>query len=485
MQNIGHDLRRGFNNFSLGGNYKNINKWLGELKNIDSSLKRLDKEIATNAKLFGAWGCNEGEDLTDVCQRMTQLMEEIGLIHQAYSIYHTSFRKKIKGLKAQEMLLDDIAKYQKSSKENPIKLMELQAAFDRVSAELLSQELYLLQFKRITIRDAFNSQFDAMIEFGEKMALIAGYGRQITNVIDVGPQEVHTTSLYSGSEYTAAAINQVKVAVTSWEPQPIGNPIRSHIAPSYDELAMSPAVAAYNNRTPPPMGEQYAESLSADSPSHLDVHNSAAGDISSGYWNEVQLLKADHSQTSLNEGQGSDYDNWKQELHESGDRSDDSNPDGSPYLQSQQLQEQQRQLQLEQQRARHNSQPSHSPKSSPSQQHYQSAAATVATGLRHSSQDGYGSPAMGGGRSLPPSTLRRGDSSDNHHPASASPSPSYSSYQHENNVSPLTARYRQGFSDPRDRNRSERMDNSDLYKNELGTTIASRFARTPAIMDEK
>lgn len=56
-------------------NYKHINKWLAELKNIDSSLKTLDKEISTNAKLISAWGCNEGDDLTDVCQRMTQLME--------------------------------------------------------------------------------------------------------------------------------------------------------------------------------------------------------------------------------------------------------------------------------------------------------------------------------------------------------------------------------------------------------------------------
>lgn len=56
-------------------NYKSINKWLAELKNIDSSLKTLDKEISTEAKFISGWGTNEGDDLTDVCQRMTQLME--------------------------------------------------------------------------------------------------------------------------------------------------------------------------------------------------------------------------------------------------------------------------------------------------------------------------------------------------------------------------------------------------------------------------
>lgn len=47
------------------------------MKNIDSSLKTLDKEISADAKLIAAWGTNEGDDLTDVCQRMAQLMEVI------------------------------------------------------------------------------------------------------------------------------------------------------------------------------------------------------------------------------------------------------------------------------------------------------------------------------------------------------------------------------------------------------------------------
>jgi len=45
------------------------------MKNIDLSLKTLDKEISADAKLIAAWGTTEGDDLTDVCQRMAQLME--------------------------------------------------------------------------------------------------------------------------------------------------------------------------------------------------------------------------------------------------------------------------------------------------------------------------------------------------------------------------------------------------------------------------
>ncbi|KAF8928785.1 hypothetical protein BGZ47_001439 [Haplosporangium gracile] len=510
MQSIGHDLRRGLNNFSTG-NYKHINKWLAELKNIDSSLKTLDKEISTSAKLISAWGCNEGDDLTDVCQRMTQLMEEVGLIQQAYSIQHTAYRKRIKSLKTQEMLLDDnrkkkhdltnqIAKQQKSSKENPIKMMELQNNLDRVSAELLGQELDLLQFKRQTIRDAFNCQFDSMIEYSEKMALIAGYGRQITNVIDCGPQPAERTSLYCGAEYTAAAINQVKIAVTSWEAQPVGNPIRAHIAPAEEELEFSAAATAYNNRTPPMNHRQSnGQGFVNGTPESPDN------------WEEVRILNMGASQVSLNESQGAaEQDHWKKEVLGSGGQEDQYYPSNdptsevSPYitsLQINQLQEQQRHLQMEQQRVYQNNQSMYSPSPSPSptnQQPSYHTTASVAASLRKPSVDNYGNGGMVGapgtgssnGRPFTPTKLRRNNTSDFGSSGSASPAPSHNGgygqhqpFSYEDNVSPARGGYRRGFTDPRERSR---MDNSDLYKTDItSSSISSRYSRTSGIMDEK
>ncbi|KAG0051748.1 hypothetical protein BGZ83_003366 [Gryganskiella cystojenkinii] len=512
-------------------NYKNINKWLAELKNIDSSLKTLDKEITTNAKLISGWGTNEGDDLTDVCQRMTQLMEEIGLIHQSYSLRHIAYRKMIKNLKTQEMTLDDnrkrkhdltnqIAKHQKSSKENPIKMMELQSQLERVSHELLQQELELLQFKRVTIRDAFNQQFDAMLEYSEKMALIAGYGRQITNVIDTGPQLAESTALYGGAEYTAAALNQVKLAVTSWHPQPIGAAVRAHVGPSHEELALSPAVTNYTTRTPI-MRQQFADD-SPDNRQHSNGYLKASPENNhnnSSTLDDLQMLKVDASQTSLHESSAMEYD-WKQEAPTPGgmksNRSSASPPppkhvEASPYIHSLQVNqlEQQRQLQLEQQRAYQQSINSYSNpsspvsgrSSSPSPNNYQSAA-SVANTLRQTSIDSInggsgGSNGGGGGglvigRPFTPTMLRRNDSQELYNNGSqgrTSPSPSYSNYQqqhqqpasYESNVSSAPSRgYRLGFTDPRERNR---MENVDLYKTEVNPgpapgSIAARFSRT-------
>ncbi|KAK3825754.1 MAG: Eisosome component PIL1-domain-containing protein [Benniella sp.] len=448
MQSIGHDLRRGFNNINpLGNNYKTINKWLAEMKNIDSSLKTLDKEISADAKLIAAWGTSEGDDLADVCQRMAQLMEELGLIQQAFSLRHTAYRKTIKSLKMHEMNLDEnrkkkhdlttqIAKAQKASKENPIKLMELHASLERVTAELDAQELELKQYKRVTIKEAFDAKFDAMLEYGEKMALIAGYGRAITLVIDTEKQAADTVRIYNGGEYTAGAVNQVKAAVTSWQPQPMNVPAQSHvpvaaitpavatmsvasIAPSQDELALSAAVAACNSKTPP----------------------------------------LSHNSYTANDGYSNDGE-------EHGDKSTYTSPAPTHAEQVSRIQEQQRRLELEQQRLYQQNLASYSPEPTPSQQHYQDAA-----GNGHNTTP----PPRNNTQELYPPTP----------PIYESPGQGYNRNsqaqygQYDTSTYQAPARnYRLGFVDPRERSQME----NSRYRSDLLPPL--QFSNSP-IMHEK
>ncbi|ORZ14362.1 Eisosome component PIL1-domain-containing protein [Lobosporangium transversale] len=459
MQSMGHDLRRGLNNINpLGGNnYKNINKWLAEMKNIDSTLKTLDKEISADAKLIATWGSTEGDDLADVCQRMSQLMEEVGLIQQAFSLRHTAYRKAIKSIKTQEMTLEEnrkkkhdltaqITKHQKSSKENPIKLMELQSALERVSAELLNQELELMQFKRITIKDAFDSKFDAMLEYAEKMALIAGYGRAITFVIDTDSQAADRMRIYNGSEYTAAAVSQVKAAVTSWQPQPVSTPpVRTQIAePSQDELALSAAVAACNTTTPP-LSHTYA------------ANDGYSSDPSGGQNHTAEDLQASPP--------SSDHGSYPV-------------PPKSTYTQqANQVQEQQRLLELEQQRLYQQNLASYSPERSPTQNHYQVAAASG--GVSNNSGIVSGSHT--------PNQHRRSETQDLYPPptlpvyenGSSNTSTAYGTY---NQYQGAPARnYRLGFVDPRERSQRE----SEYYHGNNHPSLPPlHFSQSP-ILHEK
>ncbi|KAG0358205.1 Eisosome component PIL1-domain-containing protein [Gamsiella multidivaricata] len=464
MQGIGHDLRRGLNNINpLGNNYKTMNKWLAEMKNIDSSLKTLDKEISADAKLIAAWGATEGDDLADVCQRMSQLMEEVGLIQQAFSLRHTSYRKSIKTLKTQEMTLEDnrkkkhdlttqIAKLQKSSKENPIKMMELQVALERVTAELLSQELELMQFKRVTIKEAFDAKFDAMLEYAEKMALIAGYGRAITFVIDTETQVADRMRIYNGADYTAAAVNKVKAEVTNWQPQPVNAPVRSHIAPSQDELALAAAAAAYISKTPPM------------------THTYAANDGYSSGHNEGLDYTSDIGQSSPQEHSASDqHITPLKPSHEE---------------QVSRIQEQQRQLELEQQRLYQQNMASYSPERSPSQQLYQDAA----------------SSSVGNG-GYTANTLHHNDIQEMNPPtlpvyesASSPPSgyngygqPQYGMYDTSTYQGAPARNYRLGFVDPRERSQMEHAERyrTDFHQNGPGPSLPPlQFSESP-ILHEK
>ncbi|KAK3842858.1 MAG: Eisosome component PIL1-domain-containing protein [Linnemannia gamsii] len=444
MQSIGHDLRRGLNNINpLGKDYKHINKWLAEMKNIDSSLKTLDKESTAEAKLIATWGSNEGDDLADVCLRMSQLMEEVGLIQQAYAIRHVAYRKTIKSIKTQEMTLDEnrkkkhdlttqLVKLQKSTKENPIKMMELQNGLERVTAELLSQELELMQFKRVTLKEAFDAKFDAMLEYSEKMALIAGYGRAITLVIDTETQVSDRMRIYTGAEYTAGAVNQVKTAVSQWQPQPMNSaPVaRSQSVMSQDELALSAAATAYITKTPP----KHHSFVSTQSPPHGYASGHDSADAGQGNLQAHASPDQEHSYVVP--------------------------PQNITHAQQLgQIHDQQRQLELEQQRLYQQNLSSYSPERSPSQLHYQNAAG---------GSNGASSGVAGG---YTPAMPRRSDTQELH-PSPNNPSTSqgyggYSQYDNATYASAAPARnYRLGFVDPRERSQME-MDNADTYKTEV------------------
>ncbi|GJJ70920.1 hypothetical protein EMPS_03270 [Entomortierella parvispora] len=470
MQSIGHDLRRGLNNINpLGNNYKNITKWLAEMKNIDSSLKTLDKEISADAKLIAAWGSTEGDDLTDVCMRMSQLMEEVGLIQQSYSLRHTQYRKTIKSMKVQEMTLDEnrkkkqdltnqIVKLQKSTKENPIKMMELQNSLERVTAELLAQELELMQFKRITIKQAFDAKFDAMLEFSEKMALIAGYGRAITLVIDTDTQVADRMRIYNGAEYTAAAVNQVKSAVSSWQPQPMEAPARNNVEPSQDELALAAAAAAYNNSTPR-MPAAYAQEQAGSS--NFQEVEPEQGYVSPPKSNESASFNTRFSNTD----------------------------------QISRIQEQERQLEQEQQRLYQQNLSSYSPALSPRQQELGAAgvgggsvAPPYAASLprKSATPDFYPpQPTFDTVRSSSPVFNGGGGGEGGYPPSGGYGHYDTSTYQSVAGQAP-PRNYRLGFIDPRERSQ---MENGDVYKAEIrqgsGPAIPPlQFTNSP-ILDEK
>lgn len=87
----------------------------------------------------------------------------------------------------------------------------------RAEAESLVAEAQLSNITREKVKAAFQYQFDALREHCEKVAIIAGYGKHLIDLIDdtpVTPGE--TRHAYDGYDASKAIIQDCEDALTNW-----------------------------------------------------------------------------------------------------------------------------------------------------------------------------------------------------------------------------------------------------------------------------
>jgi hypothetical protein len=87
----------------------------------------------------------------------------------------------------------------------------------RAEAESLVAEAQLSNITREKLKAAFTYQFDALREHCEKLAIIAGYGKHLLELVDdtpVTPGE--TREAYDGYEASKAIIQDCEDALTNW-----------------------------------------------------------------------------------------------------------------------------------------------------------------------------------------------------------------------------------------------------------------------------
>lgn len=87
----------------------------------------------------------------------------------------------------------------------------------RAEAESLVAEAQLSNITREKLKAAYTYQFDALREHCEKLAIIAGYGKHLLELVDdtpVTPGE--TRAAYDGYEASKAIIQDCEDALTNW-----------------------------------------------------------------------------------------------------------------------------------------------------------------------------------------------------------------------------------------------------------------------------
>lgn len=115
-----------------------------------------------------------------------------------------------------QKITDEIAKLKYKDPNSP-RIVVLEQELVRAEAESLVAEAQLSNITREKLKAAFNYQFDALREYCEKIAIIAGYGKHLLDLIDdtpVTPGE--TRQAYDGYEASKAIIQDCEDALTNW-----------------------------------------------------------------------------------------------------------------------------------------------------------------------------------------------------------------------------------------------------------------------------
>ncbi|KAB5549784.1 Eisosome component PIL1-domain-containing protein [Coniochaeta sp. 2T2.1] len=227
---LGHALRRN----AAGAFGPDLAKKLSQLvkmeKNVMRSLETVAKERMEVAQQLSLWGESCDEDVSDVTDKLGVLLYEIGELEDQYVDRYDQYRvtmKSIRNIEAsvqpsrdrKQKITDQIAQLKYKEPNSP-KIVVLEQELVRAEAESLVAEAQLSNITREKVKAAYTYQFDALREHCEKVAIIAGYGKHLLELIDdtpVTPGE--TRAAYDGYEASKAIIQDCEDSLTNWVTQ--------------------------------------------------------------------------------------------------------------------------------------------------------------------------------------------------------------------------------------------------------------------------
>jgi hypothetical protein len=195
------------------------------------------------AQQLSIWGEACDDDVSDVTDKLGVLLYEIGELEDQYVDRYDQYRVTIKSIRnieasgiyisicvdlltngclvqpsrdRKQKITDQIAQLKYKEPNSP-KIVVLEQELVRAEAESLVAEAQLSNITREKLKAAFTYQFDALREHCEKVAIIAGYGKHLLELVDdtpVTPGE--TRAAYDGYEASKAIIQDCEDALTNW-----------------------------------------------------------------------------------------------------------------------------------------------------------------------------------------------------------------------------------------------------------------------------
>ncbi|KAL1986799.1 hypothetical protein VTN96DRAFT_5664 [Rasamsonia emersonii] len=225
--NFGHAFRKN----TAGAFGPELAKKLSQLvkmeKNVMRSMELVGRERMEVAQQLSIWGEGCDDDVSDITDKLGVLIYEIGELEDQFVDRYDQYRLTIKSIRnieasvqpsrdRKQKITDEIAKLKYKDPNSP-RIVVLEQELVRAEAESLVAEAQLSNITREKLKAAFNYQFDALREHCEKIAIIAGYGKHLLELIDdtpVTPGE--TRQAYDGYEASKAIIQDCEDALTNW-----------------------------------------------------------------------------------------------------------------------------------------------------------------------------------------------------------------------------------------------------------------------------
>ncbi|RMZ87769.1 hypothetical protein DV736_g4995, partial [Chaetothyriales sp. CBS 134916] len=222
---LGHAFRKG----TAGAFGPDLAKKLSQLvkmeKNVMRSMELVGRERMEQQLSLWGEGCDD--DVSDVTDKLGVLIYEIGELEDQFVDRYDQYRVTIKSIRnieasvqpsrdRKQKITDQIAQLKYKEPNSP-RIVVLEQELVRAEAESLVAEAQLSNITREKLKAAFTYQFDALREHCEKMAIIAGYGKHLLELVDdtpVTPGE--TRAAYDGYEASKAIIQDCEDALTNW-----------------------------------------------------------------------------------------------------------------------------------------------------------------------------------------------------------------------------------------------------------------------------
>ncbi|KAH9826789.1 meiotic expression up-regulated protein 14 [Teratosphaeria destructans] len=199
-------------------------------KNVMRSMELVGRERMEVAQQLSIWGEACDDDVSDVTDKLGVLIYEIGELEDQFVDRYDQYRVTIKSIRnieasvqpsrdRKQKITDQIAQLKYKEPNSP-KIVVLEQELVRAEAESLVAEAQLSNITREKLKAAFTYQFDALREHSEKLAIIAGFGKHLLELVDdtpVTPGE--TRNAYDGYEASKAIIQDCEDALTNWVEQ--------------------------------------------------------------------------------------------------------------------------------------------------------------------------------------------------------------------------------------------------------------------------